>query len=117
MLASKLKTGLAVGITLASVTGLYVVAHEQDSFSIPAGQVEVVVLGVQHDKPQGKTPAWFQYSVALPDGTTATFVSDRVQPSGARLLVTAHQGRFTKRRWLSAPYRVLADHGESSAPR
>lgn len=98
---------VAVGTTALILTLLLV--YEKDFLSTPAGQAEVVVVGVQGDKPQGKLPAWFKYIVVLPDGTRGIFVSDRIQQSGERLLATVSRGRVTGRMWLGAPYRVLTD--------
>ena len=93
---------------------MFVIAYEKDLLSVPAGQAEVLVLRIQDDRPKAKNldPAWFRYVVALPDGTSATFVSDQIQPVGAKLLVTVSHGRITKRVWLSPPYRVLSEPGE-----
>jgi hypothetical protein len=111
--SAKASTARVVAIVLGTTISaliLFAVAFERDLLSVPMGQAEVVVIRIQDDKPQGKlNPAWFRYLVALPDGTKATFVSDRMQRPGSRLVVTMSRGRVSRRVWLSGPYRLTAE--------
>ena len=106
--ASAAKIATIVIGTMVAVFVLFVLGFEKDVLGVAMGQVEVVVIRIQDDKPQAKLPPSFRYIVALPDGKTAAFISDQIQAPGSRLVVTVIRGRVSGRIWLGGPYRLAA---------
>ena len=94
------------------------IAFEQEMLSVSEGQVEVTVIGIQDDRPQGnRTPAWFRYNVSLSDGSRAVFISERVLQSGTRIVANVCRGRITGRVWLTGPYHLVGSPDQPSRPR
>ena len=105
---SKVKSGLLIVGTIVVPLAMLAIAYEKDFVSRPAGQMEIVIVRVQVDKPQGRqSPPWIRYVVALPDGSRGIFVSEQLHRPGTRILATVSRGRITDRTWFGSPYVVL----------
>jgi len=91
---------------------LLAVLLEGQFLSVPIGQVKARVVRIEAGRPADELPAVYAYLVTVSDGSSMRFVCDRILRPGDVILVTASQGRLTRRVRLSAPYRIVSHSTE-----
>ncbi len=95
-----------VFFTSIAVAGILLViglGGESTFLSSPSSPVEVSVVRVEGVDPPNDAPAYYRYSVRLPDGAVARYTSPDVLRVGDSLVVMQSRGRLTGRIHLTRP--------------
>ena len=102
---------LFTSLAVVAILVVIAVGGESTFLSTPSAPVEVSVLRVDGVDPPNDAPAYYRYSVQLPDGAVARYTSPDVHRVGDKVVVMRSRGRLTGRIQLTRPRVVRASPG------